>query len=451
MLENSISIFNHDGGVHILDAVNSISNCHGKPNFSKNITLDDVMCLIESIDERAGADFDDYVRKHNVNMLELKVKRVNHNIDVLRENWPEATPLELFVAFDEANYDVEELALRFLDRGYKDMIRGIIKKKLSHNQKDKDEEEAPTGKLIDNNDEDADVADDPADDFEYIASTVVEISNKAPKQRHSKANPATVGKIPPAPKGIDEATWQSWSDARRSSYLRADSYPNAYYYRHLPPGEKQKNGGWTNAEKQQFLQRVKEFRGNSTTMSGDWGMFSLAIPGRVGYQCSNFYRKLVESGEIYDSAYVKGEGGKLHHISRIHDGKVTSKAAIKAKKSTPSHQPRIVEPHRIKSLTLTLSKKEHECEESLSRYDTWAMQNPLPNVVDAITQEPIRVPAISPDGYVLDYNTWLMILKTNKENPFTRQPVSKRQLVVLTCENIAQYEPLIVNLNNNVE
>lgn len=39
------------------------------------------------------------------------------------------------------------------------------------------------------------------------------------------------------------------------------------------------------AEKKLFFDRMKE-----VGVNGQWGIFSMAIPGRVGYQCSNFYR-----------------------------------------------------------------------------------------------------------------------------------------------------------------
>ena len=34
-----------------------------------------------------------------------------------------------------------------------------------------------------------------------------------------------------------------------------------------------------------------------------WGIFSQAIPGRVGYQCANYYRKLIDNGEIIDDNF----------------------------------------------------------------------------------------------------------------------------------------------------
>lgn len=51
-------------------------------------------------------------------------------------------------------------------------------------------------------------------------------------------------------------------------------------------------------------------------VNGQWGIFSRAIPGRVGYQCSNFYRQLIESGKVHDPNYVVDSNGKLRYLFR---------------------------------------------------------------------------------------------------------------------------------------
>ena len=40
----------------------------------------------------------------------------------------------------------------------------------------------------------------------------------------------------------------------------------------------------------------------------------MGIPGRVGYQCSNFYRKLIEKNEVQDSNYALDEAGKVRYL-----------------------------------------------------------------------------------------------------------------------------------------
>ena len=49
----------------------------------------------------------------------------------------------------------------------------------------------------------------------------------------------------------------------------------------------------------------------------------MQIPGRVGYQCSNFYRQLIKDGEIHDENYVMNANGKLCFRFRDKRGRST--------------------------------------------------------------------------------------------------------------------------------
>ena len=51
----------------------------------------------------------------------------------------------------------------------------------------------------------------------------------------------------------------------------------------------------------------------------------MKIPGRVGYQCSNFYRQLVRDGEIKDENYEVNSDGKLVFRLRNSAGKNVEK------------------------------------------------------------------------------------------------------------------------------
>ena len=43
----------------------------------------------------------------------------------------------------------------------------------------------------------------------------------------------------------------------------------------------------------------------------EWGTLSTSIPGRVGYQCSNYYRTLVKNGDVVDTNYMVDEKGQM--------------------------------------------------------------------------------------------------------------------------------------------
>lgn len=85
-----------------------------------------------------------------------------------------------------------------------------------------------------------------------------------------------------------------WSEAKRQSWASINTNPNAFFYRHCAPGEQKRNGAWDAHEKKLFLETMKVH----PPSQGRWGLFAQHIPGRVGYQCRNFYHRLLESGEI---------------------------------------------------------------------------------------------------------------------------------------------------------
>jgi hypothetical protein len=48
--------------------------------------------------------------------------------------------------------------------------------------------------------------------------------------------------------------------------------------------------------------------------NGQWGIFSMAIAGRVGYQCQNRYRACIRDGSIVDPNYIIDEEGVLRYL-----------------------------------------------------------------------------------------------------------------------------------------
>lgn len=77
------------------------------------------------------------------------------------------------------------------------------------------------------------------------------------------------------------ADMEGWSEARVRAYQSMKKNPNSYFYRFNAPGEMQRNGPWSKEEDEAFMKRLNEFGAD-----GQWGIFSMTIPGRVGYQVS---------------------------------------------------------------------------------------------------------------------------------------------------------------------
>lgn len=112
-----------------------------------------------------------------------------------------------------------------------------------------------------------------------------------------------------------------WSAAKRQSWEAIETNPNAFYYRHVAPGQVKKTGAWDEQEKKMFMEAIKVH----PPSQGKWGLFARHIPGRVGYQCRNFYHRLLESGEL---TALPGE------LEKIHRKKGKTQPAPKPKKTT---------------------------------------------------------------------------------------------------------------------
>lgn len=68
------------------------------------------------------------------------------------------------------------------------------------------------------------------------------------------------------------------------------------------------------------------------------------IPGRVGYQCSNYYRQLIKEGVIHDDNYTFDNSGKLvfkfrdseGHSTLAHTKKKNVEVSTKSRKKSRS-------------------------------------------------------------------------------------------------------------------
>ncbi|KAI8825206.1 uncharacterized protein EV422DRAFT_517852 [Fimicolochytrium jonesii] len=274
--------------------------------------------------------------------------------------------------------------------------------------------------------------------------------------------------------------FEGWSDARVRAYQQIKTKPNSYYYRFNAPGEKQRNGVWTKEERTLFFKRLDEMGAD-----GQWGIFSQTIPGRVGYQCSNFYRGLLKSGEIVDPNYLIDAKGELRYLFGKKDG---GEGVIR---HHSKHGSGGVKTQRTTSSSSTVKKRKRRNRNNDDSDDddaddgnvddlfdqddsgnftckvSWATtrrtrarleaaeadpnegtENPLPGFTDPISLEEVVKPAISPFGHVMSYDSWIRCLGSeDRKNicPLTKKPLTKRELVVLTHENIEEYRDKIVN------
>ncbi|KAG0182019.1 hypothetical protein DFQ29_006137 [Apophysomyces sp. BC1021] len=209
-----------------------------------------------------------------------------------------------------------------------------------------------------------------------------------------------------------EQAFEGWSQARVRAYQMIDQNPNSYYYRFNAPGEEQRKGPWSDTEKSLFFARLKEMGANT-----QWGLFSMAVPGRVGYQCSNFYRLLIETNQVQDPNYVLDEKGKAHYLfeKKNADGQVEKTFRKHSKHG--SRQAQVIGPEKRRGSGRRRKDDDDDDDDDPDDSGTFTMklrkttksrkpaatehEDLLPGFIDPITQKPVCKPAISKYGHVM--------------------------------------------------
>lgn len=506
-------------GIFVKTTTEQPSEPEIQKEFEGIITIDDIYPYYKM--EQGEIDDDIYMKmeKEKKERIQGIINRLNRSLDEIQPLWPQASKLELYIAFDKSYNDPNQLVNDIEDQNFKEFIKDCAKelnlqsnnKKQNkssynstihssmfgrtnedieqneeedendnYNNRDDDsdfENQSETPKKwnlrrstkvqqVDesnqtsnegdsnsqqansntDNDEFSDGDDASDDDFSYggkgsssrkkqkKSKKITKKASSAEGQSKRKCHREQENIDLPRPKEIKQSDWETWSFAHKQSYLKGSRNANAYYYRNLKQGEKARNGKWTPEETKLFLNRIKVMsKKNFYDSTPQWGIFSMAIPGRVGYQCANYYRNLVLEGRIYDPRY-KVIDGKLKYIA-FHQKENKRKGKSKSKSNSDSDN----EKYEADNDGDDENKK-------LSIYERYARENPIIGAIDSITKEVIRVPAISPDGYLLDYNTWLKIITQTGCDPYTRNHLTKRSLVVLNFDNIDQYRDKIKNL-----
>ena len=142
-------------------------------------------------------------------------------------------------------------------------------------------------------------------------------SSPIPERIENSVSVSLVNKKESYPRPPD---YDSWMPCKKQAWDQMEENPNGFFYRHVLPGEVKKNGPWSAEEKKLFIETLrKEPLGNT-----HWGLFARNIPGRVGYQCNAFFKKLIATGELQELApdvpippqKVNDESGKSKETSK---------------------------------------------------------------------------------------------------------------------------------------
>eukprot|EP01083_Nonionella_stella_P212776 768030_1 len=140
--------------------------------------------------------------------------------------------------------------------------------------------------------------------YEYQTSST-RIGTDSETKNRPKRKSSTKGKrakmLRPNTKEWEEERLKAWTNLQDNNPNSA----NSYYTRYPRKGVPLINGDWSSDEHTLFIQRM-----HSTGVT-NWGIFSIAIPGRIGKRCSEYYKHLIKEGTVKDINYFKSSDNKL--------------------------------------------------------------------------------------------------------------------------------------------
>jgi len=409
----------------------------------------------------------------------------NLSIDVSDE---QALFIDEFVTENQYNLEQElqDEGVNFLE-GMKEMMQQKALLNANHNNNNNDNQYEN-----DNNfEQDYDFGSDD-DDEDWVQNEKKKKAKRAQKRKGIPKNTNLDGSKRCGRLLLNEALknpqdQSKWSDARKKAWKNRKTAQNAYFYRFNVPGQPQKNGKWTKSEHELFMKRVLNFGVND-----QWGVFSKAIPGRVGYQCSNYWRGLVKDGDVTDPNYFY-DGKKLHFKRNTKQFSIKPeyrKYAITINrdisgiwKPLPKKHPKHPSNEYCQQVQQALAsqitssnngnnnggkrknnkRKRKNDNDSDEEFQGPSQQkkkrrrrggdnddvyysnvgvvasvsddNPLPDFKDIITGSNIIRPAISPYGHVLGYDTWTKILRTTKKEKYVSIYMAKNDTKIINKIN----------------
>lgn len=292
-----------------------IHSTHRPVNYPNRATLggeftdDDYRLLCQKLEtqhHRVG----DGRRKQNLTRTQFQehqIRDIRRKVDRFKTTFSHLTVEEIFTALAELEYNEDEAALHLTKPDYITQLRRTIARahsvSITRAKGPVKRERVTTGPVVSvatkspssppsahQSDAEAFESDETVADSDDEASD----ESDSPVRARHRGTGTTVGAKTVKRMGrlrLDEAlakvstasdpevAMEGWSEARVRAYKMMRQNPNAYYYRFNAPGEMQRNGAWSREEHQLFVERLAEVGAD-----GQWGIFSIVIPGRVGYQ-----------------------------------------------------------------------------------------------------------------------------------------------------------------------
>ena len=306
------------------------------------------------------------------------------------------------------------------------------------------------------------------------------------------------GNLEPINFHLSEKSWLTWSSARQSSLRMMYSNPNAFFYRNRPPGEPPLHGPWTEEEEFFFHDRINFFK--LINLSDQyWGLFSVPFCGRVGYQCSNFYRQFYKPEKFKNRPlpninnlnledpyeYLKKEAinyifnimknapicEMMDPISTLDNNlPIIKKPIIKdienIKEKIDNEEPmskrtrnfnQKINNNNNNEINLNIEKKKIK---KIKKKKIINLEENNNNIIiknknlnlalgaiDEITGKPMKDPMINKDGYVFDKLTWEKILNGKILCPNNISILNFDELIELNQNNFEKFKPYLINVN----
>ncbi|KAG0215233.1 hypothetical protein BGX33_001332 [Mortierella sp. NVP41] len=158
-----------------------------------------------------------------------------------------------------------------------------------------------------------------------MGSSTSTMSHKKQPSKSLKSSTAKPSKPTRTVNGMEDvfthAQVSTWSEVRIKTWENRRTNTEGFYYRFVDPTEGQQNGPWSAKSTQEFMVRLEEWKARGIRIGTSWGIFSMKVSHKAGYQCSSYYRKLLETKKLTDPAYA-WEGGKLIMVNKSVGGEM---------------------------------------------------------------------------------------------------------------------------------
>jgi len=275
---------------------------------------------------------------------------------------------------------------------------------------------------------------------------------------------------------IPNNEWNGIIPEKQNIYLEYLADPNAYFFRSTMKCYEKRNFPFSDDEILLFDSRMKYFRNDLGIEQIPWGFFSIAIPGRAGYQCAAYYRESIINKKykediyypICKNGYPKGIFNEKPPISRYvtailereafdivnnhiekHDlSMFKSKKELHIKKIV-YHKPTTQLPHYYhKVQDLEIGDNDFsEAPEEIKPANIIQSDEFFLIMKDPITKTQIKNPMMDINGFVMDAHSWTKCLQNPSISPIKMTASSMRDLISINNQNIKLLYHFITNKN----